>query len=157
MEIVAMVAMATHAKFSFLRLANICTIIADVWWKIKNSLPLNILIAFGAIGILSGLWKIAAESRSLEAEVRVTGAKLDALRVKKSQLSTRLAELETPEAIERQAKEKLNLKMKGETVVVVVPERQSDQATSTPLTLWEKIKSFFGNMSGRGAPETGHR
>ena len=157
MEIVAIVATATHAKFNFLRLANICTIIADVWWKIKNSLPLNILIAFGAIGVLSGLWKIAAESNSLEAELRATGAKLDALRVEKSQLSARLAELETPEAIERQAKEKLNLKMKGEMVVVVVPERVSDEATSTPQTFWIRVKTFFGHMFGRGAPETGHR
>lgn len=125
--------------------------------KIKNSLPLNILIAFGAIGVLIGAWKIARETRALEAELRATQIKRDALRAEKSELSARLAELETPEAIERQAKEKLNLKKKGETVVVVVPERGGDYATSTSPTLWERMRAFFGGMFGHGAPQGEHR
>lgn len=128
-----------------------------MWEKIKNSLPLNMLIAFGAIGVLIGVGKIARETQALEAELRATQIKRDALHAEKSQLSARLAELEAPEAIERQAKEKLNLKKKGETVVVVVPERTGDRATSTSPALWERMKAFFGGMFGRGAPQGEHR
>lgn len=121
-----------------------------MWGKIKKSLPLNILLTLGMIGVASGVWKIAREMRSLETELRVTEAKRDALRTQRARLSARLAELETPEVIERQAKENLNLKKKGETVVVVVPEKGSDRATSTPMTIWASIKGFFAGMFGRG-------
>lgn len=114
--------------------------------KVKTSLSLNILIGIGAIGAASGLFGIAREAIALRVEYIATRAKIETLRGERARLSARIAELETPEAVEREAKEKLNLKKKGERVVVVVPERPSLQATSSPATLWSKIRMFFGGM-----------
>ncbi len=116
-----------------------------MWQKIKTSLPLNILIAIGGVAALSGLFGIARETITLQADYAATQAKIEALRSERGRLSTRIEELATPEAIEREAKDKFNLKNKGETVVVVVPEDAS-RATSSPTTWWDRIRSFFRGM-----------
>jgi len=128
------------------------SIIKDMWDKIKTSLPLNILIGVGALAALSGLFGIMRETIGLQAEYAATMAKIEALRSERARLSARVADLETPEAIEREAKEKLNLKKKGETVVVVVPERPHIQATATPMTWWGGIKNLFARMFGPRTP-----
>lgn len=113
--------------------------------KIKTSLPVNILIAIGAVGALVGLAGIGREVFTLRQEYRATQAKIAALRSERARLSARLAELETPEAIEREAKEKLNLKRKGEQVVVVVPD-DVPPATSSSASWWSRVKIFFAGM-----------
>lgn len=122
------------------------SIIIDMWGKIKTSLSLNILIGMGAVGALIGLFGIAREMIALRAEYAATQAKIEALRVERARLSARIAELATSEVIEREAKEKLNLKKKGERVVVVVPERPETRATSSPAVWWSRVRSFFGGM-----------
>lgn len=117
-----------------------------MWQKIKTSVPLNIVIAIGAVGALVGLAGIGREALALRQEYRATQAKIAALRSERARLAARLAELETPEAIEREAKEKLNLKKKGEQVVVVAPEGAAEAATSSPASWWSRVKNFFGGM-----------
>lgn len=113
--------------------------------KIKASMSLNILIGAGALGALSGLFGIARETIALRTEHAATMAKIDALRIERVGLSARVAELATAEAIEYEAKEKFNLKQKGEQVVVVVPERET-RATSSPASWWSRVRGFFGGM-----------
>lgn len=113
--------------------------------KIKMSLPLNVLIGIGALGAASGLFGVAREVIILRAERAAAEAKIEALRDERARLAARLAYLATPEAIEREAKEKFNLKKKGEQVVVVVPD-ETPRPTVSSAGWWSKIKSFFGGM-----------
>jgi cell division protein FtsL len=117
-----------------------------MWEKIKASLPLNILIAIGVVGALTGLAGIAREAVALRAEYAAAQAKITALREERDHLSRRIAQMETPEAIEREAKEKLNLKNKGESVVVVVPGRAVAPAGSPSSAWWARIRDFFRGM-----------
>ena len=60
---------------------------------------------------------------------------------KKAALESELSELQTREGIEREAKERFNLKMPGEKVVIVVPE-STESATSSEShkkSFWERI------------------
>ena len=70
--------------------------------------------------------------------------KIEQLKLKKQELEAELAEIKTKEAVEREAKERLNMKKTGEEVVVVVPEKKDDEVYAQPKSLWTKIKSFFG-------------
>lgn len=70
--------------------------------------------------------------------------KIEQLKLKKQELEAELAEIKTKEAVERAAKERLNMKKTGEEVVVVVPEKKDDEQAAQPKSLWAKIKSFFG-------------
>ncbi len=110
--------------------------------KIKASLPLNILIALGAIGALGGLSGIVRETIGLRMEYVAAQAKIEALQSERARLEARLAELATPDAIEREAKEKFNLKKKGEIAVVVLPEKFGIP-TKPEGGAWERIKDFF--------------
>ncbi|MBI2053314.1 MAG: septum formation initiator family protein [Candidatus Sungbacteria bacterium] len=121
-----------------------------MWEKIKNSLPLNILFICLAAAVSVGAMRITRETMTLSSEARRGEEKIAALAAEKSQLEARIAELETPEAIEREAKEKLNLKKRGETVVVVVPENH-DQSNPMRAGFWGTTVSFFLEMIARVA------
>lgn len=127
-----------------------------MWEKIKDSLPLNILFICLAAAVSVGAVRITRETMALRSEARRGEEKIAALAAEKARLTARIAELETPEAIEREAKEKLNLKKRGETVVVVVPE-QAGQDKTVGTGYWAGIVSFFSEMIARAARLFGDR
>lgn len=126
-----------------------------MWEKIKNSLPINIVLFCLTAVIVTGTVRITREAYLLRSEARAGEAKIAALMARKVALEARIAELETPEAIEREAKEKLNLKKRGETVVVVVPDDPADHDSPAPpgawASVWGSAISFFSEMLGRAA------
>lgn len=70
--------------------------------------------------------------------------KIEELKKKKQELEAALVELRTKEAVEREAKARLNLKKPGEEVVVVVPDEKKNNAPVTKSqTFWSRITSFF--------------
>lgn len=82
---------------------------------------------------------------SMRRESEEVNQKIAELRQKKAQLEAYVEELQTKEAVERRAKERLNLKKPGEEVVVVMPpEKKEEPQTHEATTTWEKIKEFFG-------------
>lgn len=115
-----------------------------MWPRIKNSVVINLLLMLVAIAVGIGATRLARQTLALRSELRDTQVKLEAIGRQKAEVAARLAELETPEAIEREAKAKLNLKKPGEEVVVVVPEERR----LPPLrpTLWERVKRFFAGI-----------
>ena len=115
-----------------------------MWTRVKNSAPLNALLALAAISVGIGAMRMAGRTLGLNRELHDARAKLKATEQQKAEVSWHLAELETPEAIEREAKAKFNLKKPGEEVVVVVPE---ERRVPTPApTLWERVKRFFAGI-----------
>ena len=122
--------------------------ITDMWKKIKNSVSLNILFICLAAVVTIGATRITRETIVLRREAREGEEKIAALAARTAELEARIAELETPEAVEREAKEKLNLKKRGETVVVVVPESRDQKNPERP-GFWGSIVSFFSEMIAR--------
>ena len=131
--------------------------IADMWRKIKNSVLLNTLFLCLVVVVAVGAVRITRETTVLRREARKGEEEIVALTARKAELEARITELETPEAIEREAKEKLNLKKRGETVVVVVPENPADQNASVQSGAWGSVLNFFSEMFGRAARLFGDR
>jgi hypothetical protein len=84
------------------------------------------------------------QARLVYSQERSTAKKVEELIKKKQELEQYLARLQTREGIEREAKERLNLKKIGEEVVVVVPEPEKESgAVPPPSGLWRKIADFL--------------
>ena len=68
---------------------------------------------------------------------------IEELKNRKEELEARIAELQNEETVRREAKERLNLKLPGENVVVVVPEKQEVPDTSSSGSFWRRVIIFF--------------
>lgn len=111
--------------------------------KIKNSLLLNVLLFLLALAAGYGAFNMVKQAAVLKKEEEDARKKIEELAKKRKELESALLELQSPEAIEREAKERFNLKRSSEEVVVVVPEKKGAPASTTPSAFWEKIKSLF--------------
>lgn len=115
-----------------------------MWARIKNSVPVNLLLMLAAIAVGIGAVRMVRETLGLRLALGDTEEKLDKIQRQKAEAASRLAELETPEVIEREAKAKLNLKKFGEEVVVVVPEELHEPPPAR--SWWERIEQFFAGI-----------
>lgn len=115
-----------------------------MWSRIKNSVPLNLLLIFAAAVVAVGAQRVVREALTLRAELGDTGTRMGAIKRQKAEIAGRLAELEAPEAVEREAKAKFNLKKPGEEVVVVAPDKRD--MLPPVSTLWERIRRFFAEI-----------
>ncbi|OHA01316.1 MAG: hypothetical protein A3H71_03165 [Candidatus Sungbacteria bacterium RIFCSPLOWO2_02_FULL_48_13b] len=107
---------------------------------------LSILLIVGFIQTIN-LWRRFSDLRQTEATLE---EKLASVEAENRELRSELEIGKTPEAIERDAKARLNLKKSGEEVVIVVPP--SLIATSTPVassSWWQSFISFWGRLFGR--------
>lgn len=86
--------------------------------------------------MISDSFLLFRESKKKDAELR------EALQNKKK-LELRLAAFQSKEALLREAKARLNLKLPGEHVVVVVPERDSAESSREGFSLREKVLKFI--------------
>lgn len=113
-----------------------------MWNKIKNSIWINALFLFLMVTVGYGSYNVVRRAMVLYQESNVIQKKVEELKKKKQELEVQLQEFENPEAIEREAKERLNLKRPGEKVVVVVPETAT--TTAQQVNGWqETLKSIF--------------
>ena len=116
-----------------------------MWERMKKSIAANViflllavLLGYSALAMLQGMFK-------LKGELDIANQKLAVLSQKNKELELRLTELDTKEAVEREAKARLNLKNIGESVVVLVPQKETAPLkNSANLTsLWERLKSIL--------------
>ena|SRR3989344_765694 len=116
-----------------------------MWNFFKKSLLSNIV--FMALIVLVGLgsYKMVSQALSLRGEYNDTETKIQGLLKKKAELEAYAAELESRQAIEREAKERLNLKLPGEEVVVVIPQKKPE-ITQQTASGFERTKSFFNSV-----------
>lgn len=117
------------------------------WNKFKNSLPANLLFLLLALGVGYGTYNMFGTTLSLWNESHDTQKKIEELSKKKAELEAYIAELETKEGVEREAKKYLNLKLPGEQVVVVIPEKE--EIKTEEETPFMKIKSFLTSLFSR--------
>lgn len=112
------------------------------WNFVKKSFlsPLAFFLVVAGVGY--GTFNITRHAFSLSRESAELQGKAEELKRQKADLEARLRELETREAVEREAKDYLNLKMPGEEVVVVVSEKK-DGAKNNNHGIWQKVKAFL--------------
>lgn len=117
---------------------------------LKKSFRTHIVLNVALVGaVIFGLYKayeMAAIERMLRKEALYTENKISELKREKDRLETALAELGTESVREREAKEHLNLKKAGETVVVVVPEEKKTGLQELPVSLWARVERFFKKL-----------
>ena len=91
-------------------------------------------------------YQVVSRAVALREESKATRAKIEELTRRKKELESQLSELKNTPAIEREAKERLNMKNSGEEVVVVVPEKKSDQEkpVATTSSFLQRVWNFFG-------------
>lgn len=112
-----------------------------MWKKIKNSWTVTILFALLGVWVAYGAYRMISQAVLLWGENRTTEQKITELKKKRDELASYIADLKSRSAVEREAKERLNLKLPGEEVVVVLPEKK-ESATSAP-SFFESVKNFF--------------
>lgn len=120
-----------------------------MWQYLKTSVFVNALLLAFAVFLAYKAALMAGDVMRVRKEAEDTQKRIAELTHKKQELEQYLAELETAQAIEREAKERLNVKRPGEEVVVVVPEQKKEERVEEARndTFWEsfrkKIRSFF--------------
>lgn len=119
-----------------------------MWPKVKNSIALNLILlllaaltAYGAFNLGRYGWELKKESGGVQ-------KKIERLTQKKQALEKYRVEFETKEAAEKKAKERLNLKLVGEKVVVLVPQTPAANSENSEQFLelggfWTQAKNFF--------------
>lgn len=115
-----------------------------MWHKLKNSIVFNIFIIALAAFLSVSAYRTVKQSFMVREQTAAEREQIEELKNKKAELEAYLAELQTKEAIEREAKAELNLKLPGEEVVVVVPGKKENAPEEAPKpTFWERIKLWF--------------
>ena len=114
-----------------------------MWSYIKNSLLLNGILFILVFILGYSAWSMVRQTIFLSDEARELERKKEELIRKKEYLEERLAELEIKDTIEREAKERLNLKQPGERVVVVVPEKKGEPKENKEQNMWSRMRQFF--------------
>ncbi len=110
--------------------------------RVMRPLPLFLGILVFIVGY--GAVEMVRSATVLRAETRAAEEKIKALAQRKAELEAAIHELQTPEAAEREAKERFNLKKTGERVVVVVPpEEKKSVPPAPPASVWDRVKAVF--------------
>lgn len=110
--------------------------------KFKNYIWFNILLWALAAVLGYAAWGMVRQALVLRKESSASFQKIEELSQRKQELEAALEELKLPSTIEREAKERLNLKKRGEEVVVVVPE-EKESVKVEGKSWWEKFKRFL--------------
>lgn len=110
---------------------------------LKRSLIINILLVVVAIVVSYSASRMVRDVFVLREQSAEITQKIEELTKKKRELEIYLAEIQTKEAIEREAKNRLNLKKPGEEVVVIVPEKKETATVAESQNWWTRIKRFF--------------
>lgn len=151
MERTAMKVMPSQMKFNFFLFMvswypNEATRANMRWHEIKNSLLARVLLLLLASLIGYGVFAMGARVLILERESQELREKWLLLERQRAEYEAYLAELSTPQALEREAKARFNLKRPGEEVVVVVPERQEAAHSAPPNGFWERFSRFVSDI-----------
>lgn len=95
-----------------------------------------------AVALSVPAFRMVRQALGLYRESINTDKKIQELSQKKEELEAYIARLGTPAAVEKEAKKRLNLKLPGEEVVVVVPEKNSPKDLKPP-SFFDRIKKFL--------------
>lgn len=106
---------------------------------------LNFFLTGMAVWVGWGTYRMVWHTYGTWKEVKDETTEIAALQARKEELEFAIAELSSKNAVEREAKRRLNLKSPGEEVVVVVSDKSPQPGGETRRsTFFERIKRYFG-------------
>lgn len=105
-------------------------------WIALLSIAVTVWVLYQFIGVFQGAY-------DLRKEFSVAEAKKNLFEKRNQELTRTLQKFDNPEFLEREAKDRLNLKNPGEEVAVIVPEQQSTGTPATHQSFWSRLGSFF--------------
>ena len=120
-----------------------------MWNYIKNSIWVNILLAVLAVFFGYASYRMIHQAFTATGEVKSSSEEIEELTRKKAELESSIRELAHPEAVVREAKERLNLKRLDESVVIVVPEEKKEGETGLAAGFWENVKELWSKLLGQ--------
>ncbi len=113
--------------------------------RFKNSPIVTILLVVFAAVVGYAAYNISRQAFTLGGEAEDARRKIEELTQKKKELEAYLEEIQTRQAAEREAKQRLNLKLPGEEVVVV-EEPQISSPENQEMGFWGRIRAFLGRF-----------
>lgn len=110
---------------------------------IRNPIFINVFLLVLAAVLGYAAFSMAKQAVLVMREATSVSDSLEKLEAKEKKLELAHAELDRPEAVEREAKERLNLKLPGERVVVVVPDNEDGDSDPGSNNFWSRIRSLI--------------
>ncbi len=105
-----------------------------------------ILLLLVVLVMAHSTWRVYNKKRVSEEMKDVSVKNVDELRLRNRELEDKISRLDTRSGIEEEIRLKFNVVKSDENMVVVVEdEKRGESATSSELSLWQKIKNFFTN------------
>ena len=103
-----------------------------------------VILALLVIIVLHSTWTVYKKKRISEEMKVVSLQNVETLRLRNSEILSRIERLKTEVGIEEEIRSKFTVAKNGENMVVIVEEEKGGVATtSQSKSLWQRIKSFF--------------
>lgn len=94
--------------------------------------------------VLHSTWVVLKKERESENMKDISLTHVSELRQRSGDLQSKIDKLATVSGVEKEIRSKFSVAKDGENMVIVIPNNDSLQlATSSPVSLWQKIWSFF--------------
>lgn len=107
-------------------------------------ISLGILVVFLIFVSVVSNWKIHKKRSDLKAQIEQLEKEIESIEKRNQELRAGISQSLTEISLEREAREKLNLKKPGEQVITVLPPeeelREIEENKSFWKKIWEKIK-----------------
>ena len=107
------------------------------------SVLLGVLI-FAVVGsLIVANWRINQKRTEYNARIEILQAELQALEIKRQQLQAQISQTSEQEYLEKEARERFNLKKSGEEMVVILPaeeEKEPEEEKGFWQKVWDWIK-----------------
>lgn len=102
------------------------------------SVLLGVLIFVVVGSLIVANWRNNQRRAEYNAQIKILQEELQALEFKRLQLEAQISQTAGDDYLERQARERFNLKKSGEEVVVVLPA-EGEENQKQEKSFWEKI------------------
>ncbi|MBN2094346.1 MAG: hypothetical protein JW740_03215 [Candidatus Zambryskibacteria bacterium] len=113
--------------------------------KWKKALIFLVLLAI--LGVLTNsVRKVYLKKQDAEKALVRMEKELDELQNRKIFLQTSLDKLSTEEGMAFEIRKKFNVAEVGESVAIIVEERNSENSVQPQISTWQKIKDFMLNL-----------
>ena len=120
--------------------------------RIFITILLLILIVFLAIGLSKQFKKTYSLNKAIdELEEKLTNTESE-----NKNLKANIDSFQDPKTIDREARERLNLKKEGEEVVIIIPSEKEvspdiihTTSESSSKSFWNSIKNWFGGVGSQ--------
>ncbi len=109
-----------------------------------NKIIFIIVIVIVAVGILTGLSRQIASALEASKRLEDEASQVTKLTEKNNQLKKELSDAQSPDSIEKIAREELNLAKPGETVVVIPPDLISKVIEDNKPKIEPKLPNWQG-------------